>query len=86
MAAGAAGTNVAANGGTAPVFVPPAPAPAQAGASEMAALRAELQAQGLALQAIAESTYNSNRIMKRWDGEGQPPDREDYQKTVAESV
>jgi hypothetical protein len=53
---------------------------------EMRALREEVKA----LRQVSASQAISNaellKIHKRWNGEGMPPDRMDYQKTTAEAV
>ncbi|AFL75409.1 transglycosylase SLT domain-containing protein [Thiocystis violascens] len=55
-------------------------------ADEIRALRAEVQSLKSAQTATATSAAEQTAILRRWNGDGLPPDRMDYAKTVAEST
>ncbi|MFD2112567.1 glycoside hydrolase family protein [Thiorhodococcus fuscus] len=53
---------------------------------ELRELRAEVKSLRATQAAQAETSRALLKIIERWNGEGTPPDRMDYAKTVAESV
>jgi hypothetical protein len=55
-------------------------------ADEIRALREEVRSLKSAQNATATSSAEQTAILRRWNGEGLPPDRMDYAKQTAEQT